>query len=593
MNQKFSGKVWLLGDDIDTDIIIPTEYLAMASVEEMAPYAFSPLRADLAGQIQPGDVVVAGKNFGCGSSREQAPEVLKALGLGAIIAKSYARIFYRNALNNGLLLLENKDLPDAVKEGDVVDVFPGEKLVHDGNSYSLAPMAENLKAILENGGLVETARRQNSGEAPVEKQEETKKIDVSTGKNTLIEKIIGRNANHAVQSGQTVTVTPQRVMIHDIFVPFVAEKFKQMGFTKIHDPDSVVLIYDHLVPAATIDDVRHFKTGDAFAKEYGLKNVHRSDGICHQLMVEAGYVKPGDVAFGTDSHTTTYGAVGAFSTGIGYTEMASVLGTGKLWVRVPESIKVQIDGTMPKNVSAKDIILKLLGDIGADGAVYQALEFCGSTVEEMSLSSRMTIANMAVEAGAKCAVFVPDEKSLEYCKETNADIEYLRPDEGAQYSRVIQYKAEDLKPVMACPSQVDNVKPVKELLGIKVDQVFIGSCTNGRLEDLKAAADVLKGESISPFTRLVVTPASREIYTQAAENGILETLIAAGATVTLPGCGLCCGRTAGILASEEVVVATNNRNFMGRMGDSSVQIYLASPVVAAHAAIKGEIVLPE
>lgn len=410
---------------------------------------------------------------------------------------------------------------------------------------------------------------------------------------TIIQKILRRNTGaQNVQTGEIVVSKPDRVMIHDIFVPFVAEKFKQMGFTKVWDKNAPVLIYDHLVPAANADDVRHFKAGDAFAKEFGLVNVHRADGICHQLMVEQGYVKPGDVVFGTDSHTTTYGAVGAFSTGIGYTEMAAVLGTGELWVRVPESIKVTINGRLPKGVYPKDIILTLLGDIKADGARYQCLEFGGSCVQEMSLASRMAIANMAVEAGAKCAVFAPDEKSLTHCGKVDFDLNSLAADGDAVYSRKIEYDAADFVPVMACPSQVDNIKPVAQLCGTRVDEVFIGSCTNGRLEDLEIAADILNGKKIAPFTRLIVTPASREVYGQAAEKGILAALIAAGATVTLPGCGLCCGRAGGILAGGEVVVATNNRNFMGRMGDSSVQIYLASPACAAAAALNGEITLP-
>ena len=410
---------------------------------------------------------------------------------------------------------------------------------------------------------------------------------------TLIEKIIMGNVGaKGVVPGEIVTTRPDRLMIHDIFVPFVAQKFEEMGFAKIFNPDAVVLVYDHLVPTATVDDVRHFKAGDAFADKYGIKKVHRSDGICHQLMVEAGHVCPGDVAFGTDSHTTTYGAVGAFSTGIGYTEMAAVLGTGRLWVRVPASIKIEINGKMPPNVFAKDILLQLLGDIGADGAVYQCLEFCGSTVDGMSLAARMTIANMAVEAGAKCAVFAPDAASVAYCNGTPRRVAGLVADTDAVYTRTLQYDAARLVPVAACPSQVDNIRPVAELAGVKVDQVFIGSCTNGRLEDLQTAAAALKGKTVAPWVRLIVTPASRSIYTQAAQSGVLGTLVAAGAMVTLPGCGLCCGRAGGILASGEVVVATNNRNFMGRMGDSSVQIYLASPAVAAQSALAGAIAAP-
>ena len=411
---------------------------------------------------------------------------------------------------------------------------------------------------------------------------------------TVIEKIIRNNVGHTVKPGDIVTVNVDRVMIHDIFIPFVAEKFEEMGFKKLWDPDKVVLIYDHLVPASQLDDTRHFHVGDAFAEKYGMKNVHRSDGICHQLMKEAGYVKPGNIVFGTDSHTTTYGCVGAFSSGIGYTEMASILGTGTMWIKVPETIKVVIDGELPANVMSKDVILRLIGDLGADGATYRALEFTGSAVKNMSVASRMTIANMAIEAGAKCALFTPDEKTAEYCEiELNDFQKSLVGDGDAAYLKTMTYRGEDFVPVMACPSQVDKIRDVSTLEGTEIDQVFIGSCTNGRLEDLAAAAEVLKGKKVADYVKLIVTPASRKIYRQAIELGILDTLAEAGAMITHPGCGLCCGRAGGILTDGERVVATNNRNFFGRMGTSKVEIYLASPKTAAACAVAGKIVSPK
>ena len=411
---------------------------------------------------------------------------------------------------------------------------------------------------------------------------------------TVIEKIIRNNVGHTVKPGDIVTVNVDRVMIHDIFIPFVAEKFEEMGFKKLWDPDKVVLIYDHLVPASQLDDTRHFHVGDAFAEKYGMKNVHRSDGICHQLMTEAGYVKPGNIVFGTDSHTTTYGCVGAFSSGIGYTEMASILGTGTMWIKVPETIKVVIDGELPANVMSKDVILRLIGDLGADGATYRALEFTGSAVKNMSVASRMTIANMAIEAGAKCALFTPDEKTAEYCEiELNDFQKSLVGDGDAAYLKTMTYRGEDFVPVMACPSQVDKIRDVSTLEGTEIDQLFIGSCTNGRLEDLAAAAEVLKGKKVADYVKLIVTPASRKIYRQAIELGILDTLAEAGAMITHPGCGLCCGRAGGILTDGERVVATNNRNFLGRMGTSKVEIYLASPKTAAACAVAGKIVSPK
>lgn len=462
---------------------------------------------------------------------------------------------------------------------------------------------------------------------------------------TLVEKIFAHNIGaDTVRAGEIITVNVDRVMVHDIFIPFVKEKFEEMGFTKIWDPDKMVLIYDHLVPASQLDDPRHHHIGDEFCEKYGVKHVHRSDGICHQLMTEAGYVRPGDVAFGTDSHTVTYGCVGAFSTGIGYTEMASILGTGKLWVRVPETIKVIVEGTLPDKVTSKDVILRIIGDLKADGATYKSLEFSGSTFDNMSVASRMTMSNMTVEAGAKCGLFSPDEKTAEYCGIRLNDFQKsLRGDDDADYVRVMKYRAEDFVPVMACPSQVDKIKPVSQVIedakkiwagaesekvsggdkpnpdeqihaegstcavkplvvpgvgliddgSIRVDEVFIGSCTNGRLEDLQAAAAILRDRHVAPFVRLIVTPASRKIYREALADGTLDILAKAGAMITTPGCGLCCGRAGGILTDNEVVVATNNRNFLGRMGTSKVNIYLASPVTAASCAVAGKIVIPE
>ena len=408
---------------------------------------------------------------------------------------------------------------------------------------------------------------------------------------TIIEKIIAHNIGvKSVKPGDIVTVNVDRVMLDDIMIAFVNKKFEEMGFSKVWDPEKIVLIYDHFVPASQVDDTRAYKAGDDFVDKYNIKNIHRSDGICHQLMTEAGYVKPGDIVFGTDSHTTTYGCVGAFSTGIGYTEMAGILGTGQLWVKVPSTIKVTINGNLPEGVYSKDVILRIIGDLTAAGATYQALEFCGDTIENMSIASRMTISNMAIEAGAKCALFTPDSKTAEYCDITLNEFQMnLVGDEDAVYATELVYKAEDFVPNMACPSQVDAIKPVSELKGTKIDQVFIGSCTNGRLEDLQAAAAVLKNKTICPYVKLIITPASRKIYKTDLADGTLEILSKAGAMITHPGCGLCCGRAGGILTDEEVVVSTNNRNFLGRMGTSKVKIYLASPATAAMCAIKGEI----
>lgn len=408
---------------------------------------------------------------------------------------------------------------------------------------------------------------------------------------TIIEKIIGHNVGHEVKPGDLVTVKADYVMVDDIMMPFIVSKFEEMGFSKVWDPSKIVIICDHMVPASQTDDIRAYHICCDFAAKHNIPNLHTSDGICHQLMTEAGYVKPGHIVFGTDSHTTTYGSVGAFSTGIGYTEMAAILGTGEVWMKVPGTIKIEINGKLADNVMSKDVILRIIGDLTAAGATYKCLEFTGDTVANMSQSSRTTMTNMAIEAGAKCAVFTPDEKTAEYCEIELDDFQKsLVGDSDAVYERVITYKAEDFVPVMAVPSNVDHIKPVSELTDIKVDQVFLGSCTNGRLEDLMEAAKILDGKKVAPFVKLIVTPASRKIYKEALANGTLDILSKAGAIITHPSCGLCCGRTGGILTDGEVVVATNNRNFLGRMGTSKVNIYLASPKSAAASAIAGKIV---
>ena len=408
--------------------------------------------------------------------------------------------------------------------------------------------------------------------------------------NTVIEKIIRHNTGKDVKPGDIVTVNVDRVMIHDIFIPFVGDKFEEMGFTKLWDPDKVVLIYDHLVPASQVDDTRHFHKGDEFAKKYGMKNVHRSDGICHQLMTEAGYVKPGDVVFGTDSHTTTYGCVGAFSSGIGYTEMASILGTGTMWIKVPETIKVVIEGELPKNVMSKDIILRLIGDLGADGATYRALEFSGSTVENMTVASRMTIANMAIEAGGKNGIFPVDEKTIEYLKEhSKRDFKVYEADPDAEYDEEYTIDLSELKPTVSFPHLPENTRTIDEVGDIAIDQVVIGSCTNGRIEDMRIAAEILKGRKVKKGLRCIVIPATQAIYLQSMKEGLLETFIEAGAVVSTPTCGPCLGGYMGILAEGERCVSTTNRNFVGRMGHVDSEIYLASPAVAAASAITGKV----
>lgn len=410
---------------------------------------------------------------------------------------------------------------------------------------------------------------------------------------TLTEKILMKNTGKSsVKAGEILNVNVDRVMVHDLFAPFVIEKFREMGFEKVWDPNKIVFVFDHLVPTSFTEDFRHHKITDSFAKEQSIRAVHRTDGVCHQLMPELKYVVPGQVVFGTDSHTTTYGAVSAFATGIGYTEMAAIFGTGELWIKVPPTIKFNINGNLSEGVFSKDIILRIIGDIGADGATYKAMEFSGSTIEGLSVASRMTISNMAVEAGAKVGIIEPDEKTFEFSGIDSEDCRNLKSDPDAGYEKVFEYDASRFGPLVACPSNVDNISGVEEISGTKIDQCFIGSCTNGRFEDLEIAARIIKGRNIAPYTKLIVTPASRSIYAEAVRKGIIGILVEAGAIVNPPACGLCCGRSGGIVSDGEKVIATNNRNFLGRMGGPQSEIFLASPATVAASALEGKIVDP-
>lgn len=410
---------------------------------------------------------------------------------------------------------------------------------------------------------------------------------------TLAEKILMRNTGAAsYRPGDIAMTTPDLIAFLDIYAPFVYEKMKEMGFTKVFAPEKTAIIQDHLLPTCRGDDPRALRYAHKFAEEFGIKRHYVGDGICHQLIPEMRLAKPGDVVYVTDSHTTTYGAVGCFSTGVGYTEMAAVLGTGQMWVRVPSAIKIQIDGNLPLGVTSKDIILRVLGDLRADGGTYKSLEFFGTTVDALSVDARLTISNMAVECGAKAGLFAPDAKTCAYSGITPQNVSWLSFDDDAEYERVMRYKAEEFVPSLSCPQFVDNVHPVTEYAGMKIDQVFLGSCTNGRLEDLKTAAEIMDGKKVPSRVKFIVTPASNKIYKEALKAGYLQTLASAGAMITHPYCSLCQGRSGGLVSDGEVILATNNRNFLGRMGSAKSLIYLSSPATAAVSALRGEITDP-
>jgi 3-isopropylmalate/(R)-2-methylmalate dehydratase large subunit len=415
-----------------------------------------------------------------------------------------------------------------------------------------------------------------------------------SGNMTMAQKLLAKKVSKAqTVVGEIVNVEPDLAMSHDN-AGLVIKQFRQIGQPKVWNSDKIVIPLDHRAPAESEKTASAHKSIREFVKEQGIKNFYDiKEGICHQVVIEKGHILPGQLAVGTDSHTTSYGCLGALSTGIGATEMAALWATGKIWLRVPESIKIIIDGKMPKGVYAKDVILFIIGEVTVEGASYKSVEFYGETVAKMSVSERFTLCNLSMEMGAKFGVVPFDRVTQKYLSEvTSQSYEPILSDSEAVYEKEYLFYVSKLEPQVACPHNVDNVKPVAEVKGIKIDQVVLGSCTNGRLDDLEIAARILKGKKVHPHVRMLVLPATRTIFSQAIKKGYVQTFLDAGAVILNPGCGPCLGAHEGILAGGERCVATTNRNFKGRMGSPDSEVYLASPALAAASAVRGEIADP-
>lgn len=410
---------------------------------------------------------------------------------------------------------------------------------------------------------------------------------------TLAEKILSKNSESDVRAGDIVIADVNLAFVQDSTGPLTVRQFKASGLKRLANPKRSVLFIDHAAPSSDFRLSNDHLFLRSFANETGCDISEVGEGICHQIVAES-YARPGEVIVGADSHTVTAGALGAFATGMGSSDVAVVFGLGKTWFRVPETIKIVISGDFPKGVYAKDFILHLIGMIGADGATYKALEFTGSTITKMSMADRLTIANMVVEAGAKVGLFSADEVTRDYLVSLGWGTDYspISPDSDATYEQTIEINAASLEPTLSKPHAVDNTAPVRELRRTKIQQVFIGTCTNGRLEDLAVAASVLKGKKHHPQTRLIVAPASRKVLLTALKAGYIQTLIEAGATVLPPGCAACLGLHQGVLGDGESCLSTSNRNFRGRMGSPNAFIYLGSPATAAATALTGEITDP-
>jgi 3-isopropylmalate/(R)-2-methylmalate dehydratase large subunit len=411
---------------------------------------------------------------------------------------------------------------------------------------------------------------------------------------TFAEKVLARKAglDHVVP-GQIVVVRPDRLLTHDNTAA-ISKKFRQIGVEGVADPSMNVIVLDHVVPAANETYATNHQIIREFVAAQGITAFYDvGEGICHQVLPEKGHAWPGALIVGSDSHTPTHGAFGAFAAGIGRTEAAAVMATGQIWLRVPESFRILVDGELPERVMAKDVILHIIGALRADGADYRSVEFAGETIRAMSIASRMVLTNMAAEMGAKNGVVEPDEKTRAWLQgRVEHDYEEIHADPDASYERVVEVDASALSPQVARPHTVDNVVPVTEVSGTKIDQALVGTCTDGRLEDLAAAAEILRGRHVAAGVRMLVLPASREVLLQAIKHGVAADLVAAGATLLNPGCGPCLGAHQGCMAPGEVTISTANRNFRGRMGSKEAFIYLASPATVAASALTGVITDP-
>lgn len=412
---------------------------------------------------------------------------------------------------------------------------------------------------------------------------------------TMSEKILAKASNkNSSEADEIVMATIDVAMTHDLTGPLSVESFKKIGTNKVWDPNKIVIPFDHQVPADSLDAANNHIIMREFVEKQGIENFYDvNEGICHQILPELGHVVPGEVIVGTDSHTCTHGALGAFATGIGSTDMAMVFSTGELWFKVPETIRFNIEGKLKENVYAKDVILNIIGQIGADGATYKACEFAGNTVSNMSVSDRMVLCNMAIEMGGKTGLVEPDQKTLNYVKNrSNKPYTLFKTDLDAASLEIIDIDVENLEPQVACPHNVDNVKPVSEV-DKEIDQLFLGSCTNGRISDLRQAAKILKGNKIANGVRMLVIPASKEVYTKALNEGLMNIFVDSGALVCNPCCGPCLGGHVGLIGPGEVSLSTSNRNFKGRQGSPDGEVYLSSAAVAAASALEGKIVNPE
>lgn len=579
------GRIFKFDKDVDTDQIIASQYLLFPTIDEMKSHTFESLDSDFASAVKPGDFVVADDNFGCGSSREQAPSVLKALGVKAVIAKSFARIFYRNAINIGLPVIVCKELHDEVNAGDECELSLEDGIITvNGKTYTCTKLPAKMQAILNQGGLIASL----NGE---KEESESTAVPADEAKHgmTIAEKIIARAAGLSqVKAGDIATVTLDRLMSNDGTTHLTIGMYEKLKNPHIADKDKLVWIVDHNIPSDSPKTAASQKKMRDFAKANDIK-FYEGEGVCHQVMME-NHVVPGELIFGADSHTCAYGALGAFGTGVGCTDYLYAMVTGTSWVMVPGTLRFNLKGKLNDGVYARDLILSIIGKIGANGANYKAMEFAGEGLHSLSMADRISICNLCVEAGAKTALMEVDDVAMDYLNEHGREPKAcFTSDDDAVFEQVYDIDLSTIQPIVAKPHFVDNVVPAKESLGVKIDEAFLGSCNNGRIEDLRVGAAIIKGKKVAPKVRFLVVPASRSVYLQAMKEGLLDIFMDAGAIVMNPNCSVCWGSCQGVIGEGETLISTGTRNFKGRAGHKDSFVYLASAATVTASAIKGEI----
>ena len=414
---------------------------------------------------------------------------------------------------------------------------------------------------------------------------------------TITQKILAAHSEaEKVEAGELIKVKTDLVLGNDITSPVAINEFEKYGFDKVFDNEKIALVMDHFAPNKDIKAAEQCKQCRDFANKYNIKHYYDVGdmGVEHALLPEKGLIAPGELIIGADSHTCTYGAFGAFSTGVGSTDMAAAMATGEVWFKVPSAIKFNLKGKLKPNVSGKDVILHIIGNIGVDGALYKSMEFTGEGLKYLTMDDRACISNMAIEAGAKNGIFETDDKTIDYLKDiVHRDYKIFKADENAIYDKIIDIDLSSIEPTVACPHLPENTKEARELKNIKIDQVVIGSCTNGRISDMETVANILKGKKVAKNVRCIIIPATQQVYKECIKRGYMDIFIDSGCAVSTPTCGPCLGGYMGILAHDEVAVTTTNRNFVGRMGDKTSKVYLASPATAAYSALTGYITEPK